>query len=97
MCNPLKCCVISQGLPLPKLSLSHLSLTHPLTSHPLTSHSLSSHSHTSHSHISLTHSMQVERVRDESVWLRALQTALTLMQNPLFADDEVWIGTASVI
>ena len=35
-------------------------------------------------------SLQVERVRDESVGLRALQTALTLMQNPLFADDEVW-------
>ena len=36
--------------------------------------------------------LQVERVRDESVGLRALQTALTLMQNPLFADDEVTGG-----
>ncbi|KAG1662961.1 hypothetical protein FOA52_006714 [Chlamydomonas sp. UWO 241] len=32
--------------------------------------------------------MVVEKLRDESSYLRALQTALTLMQNPAFSDDE---------
>ena len=33
--------------------------------------------------------LQVERVRDESACLRALQTSLTMMQSTSFADDEV--------
>ncbi len=32
---------------------------------------------------------QAERVRDESAALRALQAALTMLQDPMFADDEV--------
>jgi hypothetical protein len=32
---------------------------------------------------------QVERLRDEGVQLKILQTALTLMQSPLLAEDEV--------
>ena len=33
--------------------------------------------------------LQVERIKDEGVLLRILQTALTLMQDPAYADDEV--------
>ena len=33
--------------------------------------------------------MQVERLRDEGVQLKILQTALTLMQSPVLAEDEV--------
>lgn len=36
---------------------------------------------------------QVEKLKDESACLRALQTALTLLQDPVYADDEVgWCG-----
>lgn len=37
---------------------------------------------------------QVERLRDEGVQLKILQTALTLMQSPLLAEDEVRIDPA---
>jgi hypothetical protein len=33
--------------------------------------------------------LQVERSNEDSVRLKILQTALTLMQNPAYADDEV--------
>lgn len=35
------------------------------------------------------HVLQVERSHDDNVKLKILQTALTLLQNPSYADDEV--------
>lgn len=38
---------------------------------------------------------QVEKLRDEGVQLKILQTALTLMQSPVLAEDEVGLQPVS--